>query len=121
MKDIDDKNSGSSSDLFISSLAIGLSVIINEWSKALIVLEFEDIGRNDGSERLTLDEAVVTLKAPWIPLYFIGGKTVMPFGVFEDHLIEGTLAEDLYEIDELGATLGFGPGFLRAGHLIFNL
>ena len=109
VKDIDDKNSGSSSDLFISSLAIGLSVIINEWSKALVVLEFEDIGRNDGSERLTLDEAVVSLKAPWIPLYFIGGKTVMPFGVFEDHLIEGTLAEDLYEIDELGATLGWVP------------
>jgi hypothetical protein len=111
VKDIDDKNSGSSSDLFISSLAIGLSVIINEWSKALVVLEFEDIGRNDGSERLTLDEAVVALEAPWIPLYVIGGKTVMPFGVFEDHLIEGTLAEDLYEIDELGATLGFAPDF----------
>ncbi|MGB5745939.1 MAG: hypothetical protein WBM69_03090 [Desulfobacterales bacterium] len=111
VKDIDDKNSGSSSDLFISSLAIGLSAIINEWSKALVVLEIEDIGRNDGSERLKLDEAIVTLEAPWIPLYVIGGKRVMPFGVFEDHLIEGTLAEDLYEIDELGATLGFAPDF----------
>lgn len=111
VKDIDDKNSGSSSDLFISSVAIGLSAIINEWSKALVVLEFEDIGRNDGSERLKLDEAVVTLEAPWIPLYVIGGKTVMPFGVFEDRLIEGTIAEDLYEIDELGATLGFAPDF----------
>jgi len=111
VKDIDDKNSGSSSDLFISSLAIGLSVIVNEWSKALVVLEFEDIGRKDGSERLKLDEAVVTLGAPWIPLYVIGGKKVMPFGVFEDHLIEGTLAEDIYEIDEFGATLGFAPDF----------
>ena len=95
VKDIDDKNSGSSSDLFISSLAIGLSAIINEWSKALVVLEFEDVGRQDGPERLHLDEAVATLEAPWIPLYVIGGKTVMPFGVFEDHLIEGTLAEDI--------------------------
>jgi hypothetical protein len=111
VEDIGDDNSGSSSDLFISSLAFGLSVIINEWSKALVALDFEDIGRNDGSERLTLDEAVVTLKAPWIPLYVIGGKTVMPFGVFEDHLIEGTLAEDLYEIDEWGATLGWAPDF----------
>ncbi len=111
VKDIDDNNSGSSSDLFISSLAFGLSLIINEWSKAIVVLEFEDIGRNDGSERLTLDEATATLKAPWVPMYFIGGKTVMPFGVFEDHLIEGTLAEDLYEIDEFGATLGFAPDF----------
>jgi hypothetical protein len=44
-----------------------------------------------------------------VPLYIVGGKTVMPFGVFEDHLIEGTLAEDLYEIDEWGVTLGFKP------------
>jgi hypothetical protein len=35
----------------------------------------------------------------------------MPFGVFEDHLIDGTLAEDLYEIDEWGATVGFNPDF----------
>ena len=111
VKDIGDNRSDSSSDLFISSLAFGFSLIVNEWSKALVAVEFEDIGRNDGSERLILDEAVVTLAAPRIPLYVIAGKTVMPFGVFEDHLIEGTLAEDLYEIDELGATLGFAPDF----------
>ena len=35
----------------------------------------------------------------------------MPFGGFEDHLIEGTLTEDLYEIDEWGATVGFAPDF----------
>jgi hypothetical protein len=111
VEDIGDDNSGSSSDLFISSLVLGFSLFINEWSKVLVAIEFEDIGRNDDSARLILDEAIVTLKAPWTPLYFIGGKTVMPFGVFEDHLIEGTLAEDLYEIDEWGATLGWAPDF----------
>ena len=111
VKDIDDNNSGNSSDFFISSLAFGFSLIITEWSKALVVAEFEDIGRNDDTERLTLDESIVALEAPWVPMYLIGGKTVMPFGVFEDHLIEGTLAEDLYEIDEFGATLGFAPDF----------
>ena len=112
VKDIDDAASGSSSDFFISSVAIALRVFFNEWSKAKVVLEFEDVGRTDGNEKFHLDEAIATLKAPWIPLYFIGGKTVMPFGVFEDRLIEGTLTEDLYEIDELGATLGFAPDFL---------
>jgi len=111
VKDIGDDKSGSLSDLFISSVAIALRVFFNEWSKAKVVVELEDVGRQDGTERLRLDEAIATLKAPWIPLYFIGGKTVLPFGVFEDHLIEGTLAEDLYEIDELGATLGWVPDF----------
>jgi len=111
VKDVDDAPSGSSSDFFLSSVAIALRVFFNDWSKAKVVVEFEDVGRSDGSERFHLDEAIATLKAPWIPLYVIGGKRVMPFGVFEDHLIEGTLAEDLYEIDELGATLGFAPDF----------
>jgi hypothetical protein len=115
VKDIDDAASGSSSDFFLSSVAIALRVFFNDWSKAKVVMELEDVGKNDGSERFHLDEAIATLKAPWIPLYFIGGKTVMPFGVFEDRLIEGTLAEDLYEIDELGATLGFAPDFFGLG------
>ncbi|MGD8961635.1 MAG: hypothetical protein PVH43_03920, partial [Desulfobacterales bacterium] len=61
--------------------------------------------------KVRLDEAIVTLKSLRAPVYFIAGKTVMSFGVFEDHLIEGTLAEDLYEIDEWGATIGFNPDF----------
>lgn len=112
VKDIEDEKSGSLSDFFLSSITIALRVLFNEWSKAKVALEFEDVGRQGGSERLHLDEAIVTLKAPWMPMYFIGGKTVMPFGVFEDRLIEGTLAEDLYEIDELGATLGWTPDFI---------
>jgi hypothetical protein len=115
VKDIDNAASGSSSDFFLSSVAIALRVFFNDWSKAKVVMEFEDVGRKGGDERFHLDEAIATLKAPWIPLYFIGGKTVMPFGVFEDRLIEGTLAEDLYEIDELGATLGFAPDFFGLG------
>ncbi|MBW2439458.1 MAG: hypothetical protein JRH12_03210 [Deltaproteobacteria bacterium] len=111
VKDIDNKDSGSSSDLFIGSVTFALSAIFNEWSKALVALELEDIGRDGDAGNFRIDEATATLKAPRIPLYFIGGKTVLPFGVFEDHLIEGTLAEDLYEIDEWGATLGFAPDF----------
>jgi len=111
VKDIDNKDSGSSSDLFIGSVTFALSAIFNEWSKALVALELEDIGRGGDAGNFRIDEATATLKAPRIPLYFIGGKTVLPFGVFEDHLIEGTLAEDLYEIDEWGATLGFAPDF----------
>ena len=110
-KDIDDENSGSSSDLFISSAALALRVFFNEWSKARIIGEAEDVGRDGGSGTLRLDEAIGTLQIPQTPFYFIGGKTVMPFGVFEDRLIEGPLTEDVYEIDEWGATAGIAPEF----------
>ena len=109
--DIGDENSGSSSDFFISTAELALRVFFNEWSKTKIVFTAEDVGQQGGNGKIRLDEAIVTLKSLQVPLYFIGGKTVMPFGVFEDHLIEGTLAEDLYEIDEWGATLSLSPDF----------
>jgi hypothetical protein len=111
VKDIDDENSGSSSDFYLSTVELALRVFFNEWSKTKIVVTADDVGRQGEDGTINLDEAIVTLKSLQPPLYFIGGKTVMPFGVFEDHLIEGTLTEDLYEIDEWGATLGFNPDF----------
>ena len=109
--DIGDENSGSSSDFFISTAELALRVFFNEWSKTKIVVTAEDVGQQGEDGKIRLDEAIATLKSLHLPLYLIGGKTVMPFGVFEDHLIEGTLAEDLYEIDEWGTTLGFNPDF----------
>ncbi|UCF90729.1 MAG: LbtU family siderophore porin [Desulfobacterales bacterium] len=111
--DTEDEDSGSSSDFFISSLELGLRVIFNEWAKTKLVVNAEDVWKDDGEAQVQLDEAIVTLKCPWIPAYFTGGKTVLPFGVFEDHMISGTLTEDLYEIDDVGATLGLAPEFLE--------
>ena len=111
VEDIGDENSDSSSDFFMSTAELALRVFFNEWSKTRIVVTAEDVGRQGEDGKIRLDEAIATLKSLQVPFYFIGGKTVMPFGVFEDHLIEGTLAEDLYEIDEWGATLGFNPDF----------
>jgi hypothetical protein len=112
VNDADDKDSGSSSDFFVSTAELALRFFFNEWSKTKVVVAAEDVGREGGNGQVRLDEAIVTLDYRRVPLYLIGGKTVMPFGVFEDHLIEGTLTEDLYEIDDLGAIIGFTPEFL---------
>lgn len=112
VSDIDDEDSGSSSDLFLGSVELALRVFFNEWSKAKVVVNAEDVGKG-GDGKMSLDEAIVTLECPWAPLYFTGGKTNLPFGVFEDRMISGTLAEDLYEINALGATLGFEPDLLE--------
>jgi len=111
VNDIGDENSGSSSDFFMSTAELALRVFFNEWSKTKIVVTAEDVGQQGEDGKIRLDEAIATLKSLQVPLYLIGGKTVMPFGVFEDHLIEGTLTEDLYEIDEWGAILGYNPDF----------
>jgi hypothetical protein len=130
VSDTEDENSESTSDLFLSSVELALRVIFDEWVKTRIVVNAEDIGKEGGDNKIRLDEAIVTLECPWIPLYLIGGKTVLPFGVFEDHMISGTLTEDVYEVDDTGVTLGFAPDFYgldiavtiyKGQHIIENL
>jgi hypothetical protein len=111
LQDVDNKDSRSHHDVFVSSAALALRVFPNDWSKAKIVVDAEDVGKDGDRGRIRLDEAIGTVKIPRTAFYFMGGKTVMPFGVFEDRLLEGTLTEDLYEIDEWGVTLGVAPDF----------
>jgi hypothetical protein len=109
--DVSDKNSNSTSDLGLGSVDLELRVFFNEWAKAKVVLAADDVGKEDGDENIKMDEAIMTLECPWVPLYFVGGKTVLPFGVFEDRLIIAPITEDLYEVDTVGATLGLTPDF----------
>ena len=109
--DTENDDSDSRTDLYVSSLALVMRAYFNEWSKAKVQLEMQDVGKKDERTEVRLDEGILTLKAHPVPLYLIGGRTAMPFGVFEDHLIEGTLTEDLYEIDEVGAILRYTPDF----------
>ncbi len=111
VSDVSDKDSGSTSDLGFGSVELELRVFFNQWVKSKIVVTADDVGKEDGDDNIKLDEAIFTMKCPQVPLYFTGGKTVLPFGVFEDHLIVGTLMEELYEVDTVGATLGFTPDF----------
>ncbi len=111
VSDVSDKDSGSSSDLGLGSVDLELRVFFNEWLKAKITLAVDDVGKQDGDENIKIDEAFFTMTCPYIPTYFVGGYRVLPFGVFEDRLITGLITEDLYEIEEVGATLGFSPDF----------
>jgi hypothetical protein len=107
--DLEDPRREDSSDFFISSLEAAMRVFFNDWSKAKIVVSAEDIGRKGEEGRVIVSEALVTIEAPWIPLYLTAGRTQLPFGEFEDRLIEGTLTEEVYEVDDLGIIIGFAP------------
>jgi hypothetical protein len=109
--DVSDKNSNSTSDLGLGSAELELRVFFNKWVKSKVVVTADDVGKEDGDKNIKLDEAIFTMKCPRVPLYFTGGLTTLPFGVFEDRLIIAPITEDLYEVDTVGATLGFAPDF----------
>jgi hypothetical protein len=111
VSDVSDKESGGRTDVGLGSVDLELRVFFNKWAKAKFTLAADDVGKQEEKTKIKVDEAFFTLKCPWVPLYFKGGYTTLPFGVFEDRLITGTIIEDLYEIERVGATLGFDPDF----------
>jgi hypothetical protein len=107
--DLEDPRREDSSDFYVGTLELTTRVFFNEWSRIKLVLSAEDFGKNGEEGQVVLSEAIATLEAPWYPLYLIAGRTQMPFGVFEDRLIEGTLTEEIYEIDAVGIIMGLAP------------
>jgi opacity protein-like surface antigen len=111
VSDVSEKDSTGRTDLGLGSVDLELRMFFNEWLKAKITVAADDVGKQESENKIVVDDAFFTLNCPWVPLYFKGGYTVLPFGVFEDRLITGTILEDLYEIQQVGATLGFSPDF----------
>jgi hypothetical protein len=131
--DIEDEGVAASGDLwdaYIGAIGFRLNANWTEWLSFDLLAELEDIGKHDDSATVTLSEVFVTLQHPQLPVYFIGGKRPLPFGVFEDRMISGPLTEELYEIVDVGATLGVQIDALRSNfsltlcegqHVIENL
>jgi len=113
VSDVENKDRGSSSDFFIGTAGLGLDVFFYNENSVRIAVEAEDVGRRGGNGNLTVDEATLSLRPLQPPLYLVLGKRQLPFGVFENRLIDGPLTEDLYEINEWGGTFGLILDFWR--------
>lgn len=110
--DISNRNSGSASDLYLRRFELGLEAQLTDWMKAGAVLNSEWIGDevNSGDEKITVDEATITLQKEDFPLYLVLGKRTQPFGVFENHLVTDPMTQDAYETKRVGVSLGVtGP------------
>jgi hypothetical protein len=106
IEDEGDAAGGDLWDLYVGSIGFRLNAARTEWLSFDLLAELEDIGKQNESATATLSEVFVSLHHSQFPLYFIGGKRTLPFGVFENRLISGPLTEELYEIDAVGVTLG---------------
>lgn len=108
-EDTGDRGSGSDHDVFLDTAEFNLKFKPHEGIQARVVAGIESIGKDGDSWGGFLDEATLRLRYPGMPFYFVGGKRTQPFGVFEDRLISGPITEDLYEIVEIGGTVGWAP------------
>ena len=99
----------STSDLDIGTAELGVEIAFHEYVTGTAIIKGENL---DADSNTFWDEATITLQKEGFPLYFVGGRRAQPFGVFESHLINDPITQDLYETCETGATLGFTPGIL---------
>jgi hypothetical protein len=99
----------STSDLDVGTVELGAEIALHDYVTGNVMLKGENL---DTDDNVFCDEAVIDMRKEDFPIYFVGGKRGQPFGVFESHLITDPLTQDLYEIADIGATLGFTPGIL---------
>ncbi len=108
--DVADKASDSTSDLYISTVELGIEAEITNWITGGVVLKTENIGLDGGGEAVLIDEATISLQKDSFPVYVVVGKRGQPFGVFESHLITDPITQDAYETVRPGITVGIaGP------------
>jgi len=100
-----DKDSESSSNLFISAVEIGLEAPITDWLTGSAVFLAEDIGLEDGGG-VAVDEAVLAFESEKSPGYAVFGQSAKPFGVYENHLISDPMTQEGYETAAPGLTVG---------------
>jgi len=103
------KNTDNSSDIAIDELDLSLETELNEHVTANVLLKAEN-GNNDGEGNLNafVDEAYITLnKVADQPVNVTLGKWVLPFGVFNNHLINDPLTQDAYEINASALSIAF--------------
>ncbi len=111
-REVTTRDSDSTSDLYLRTIELGIGVRLTDWIIASAVFNSEWIGDevNAGDERLTVDEAVITLRKEDFPFYIVAGKRTQPFGLFENHLITDPMTQDGYETKRAGLTTGYaGP------------
>ena len=109
-----DKDSGSTSDIFLRNAEIGLEFKPTDYLTGKLVLKSEYLGTettDGGSEAdssVVVDEATITFEQEdGFPLYFVIGKRTQPFGAFYERLVTDPPSKDAYEANQLGVTIGY--------------
>lgn len=97
--------SKSESNIVLDTLELVLEAEVNDNVSAMAIIKYEG-----GDDVVVLDEANLTLKnAALTPLTLTAGKYVLPFGVFESHLVNDPLTQEIYEINTAGISLAYVP------------
>lgn len=101
----DNTKNDSTSELDVGTIELGLEAALHPYVTANVLLKGENL--DSDSDRVFWDEVFFTIARDDMPFYFVGGKRCQPFGLFESLFINDPITQDLYEINDTGATVGY--------------
>ena len=109
------KDSDSTSELVLDAVELSFAAEMNENVGVEAIIKYEE-------GDVILDEAFATLdKIAHLPLSIKVGQYVLPFGVFESHLINDPITQEKFEINTAGVSLGYAPEALSKVNFDFSL
>jgi hypothetical protein len=104
---------GTMTDLYLRAFELSVEADVIDWLGATLVINSEYIGDAlyGADSTVVVDEAHLDITVPHTPIYFILGKKIQPFGLFESYLVTDLLVQDGYETKAVGLTAGIrAPG-----------
>lgn len=112
-----DSQDGEKSELFVDTLEVYFKPQINEWVSGYVELEYD----NDEQDIEGEEARIIFGNTAKFPLYTeIGKFEAIPFGNFETFMIEDSLTEEMGEIKEVAAMVGYEKSGLYAEACIYN-
>jgi len=107
----DNPAASTTTDLYLRAFELGVEADVDDWLSATAVVNTEYIGDTllggvAGDSVVVVDEAHLDITVPHTPIYFILGKRIQPFGLFESYLATDLMVQDLYETKAVGLTAG---------------
>ncbi len=112
-----DSDDGEKSDLFVDTLEIYFKPQFNEWVSGYTEIEYDDDEQDLEGEEIR----IIFGNTDKFPLYTeIGKFEAIPFGNFETFMIEDSLTEEMGEIKEVAAMVGYEKAGLYAEACVFN-
>lgn len=109
-----EKVEGEKSNLSAGDIEVSVDVRLNDNVSGNVLL------RPDTPDEI-LDEATININTKLqLPVSITVGKTVMPFGVFESHLISDSLTKKIWETNQVGIIVGYSGNIVKASGALYD-
>lgn len=96
---------GSTSDVNVATVELGVGAKVNPWVEAEILLLYEEETDNDGD--LNVDTALITLADPQANWFIKAGRNTLPFGLYPTQMISDPLTLELGETSDTAIEAGY--------------